>query len=139
MAVYGSSSVTVNCDDAGGTSRNMTQHTLDINGIEIETILEETHAFGDAWVESLAVGLRRMMDVVLGGLYDDTTTTGPDAVYSTVATGPTSTTRTFQVVYGAAKSTSAETHARKYRRILTRGQLHKYEATLNPTGVVTEA
>jgi hypothetical protein len=117
----------------------MTQHTLECNGVEIEAILEETHSFGDSWFESLAVGLRRMAPVVLMGLYDDTATTGPDVVYNSFPAGPSSATRTFTCLYGAAKSTSCETLLQKYKRMLSRGVLHKYETTLQPTGVVTEA
>lgn len=139
MAKYGSNSVTISVDDAGGTLRDMTQHTLDINGVEIEAILEESHSFGDAWFESLAVGLKRMADVVLGGLYDDTATTGPDVVYNNFPAGPSASTRTFTCAYGGSKSTSVESLLMKYGRKLQRGALHKYEATLRPTGAVTEA
>lgn len=139
MAKYGSNSVTVNYDNSGGTPVDMSQHTLDINGVEIEAILEETHSFGDSWFESLAVGLRKMADVVLGGFYDDAASTGPDVVYNAVVSGPTSATRTLQIIYGASKSTSVETLNMKYGRKLARGVLHKYEVTLRPTGTVTEA
>lgn len=139
MAKYGSNSVTINVDNSGGTPVDMSQHVLEINGIEIEAILEESHSFGDAWFESLAVGLRRMAPVVLGGFYDDAASTGPDVIFNAVANGPAATTRTFQVVYGASKSTSVETLIAKYGRKLSRGALHRYETTLQPTGAVTEA
>lgn len=139
MAKYGSNSVVVNYDNSGGTPVDMSQHTLDINGVEVEAILEETHSFGDSWFESLAVGLRRMADVVLGGLYDDAASTGPDVIYNAVVSGPTSTTRTLQIVYGSTKSTSVETLNMKYGRKLARGALQKYEVVLRPTGAVTEA
>lgn len=139
MAKYGSNSVTINVDNSGGTPVDMTQHTLDINDVEIETILEESHSFGDAWFESLATGVRRMAPIVMSGLYDDVAASGPDAMYVTTASGPSATTRTWQCVYGAAKSTSVETLIAKYGRKLGRGALHKYQVTLQPTGAVTEA
>jgi len=139
VAKYGSNSVVINYDNAGGTPVDMSQHVLDINGVEVEAILEETHSFGDAWFESLATGLRRMADVVLGGLYDDVGTTGPDVIFNAVTTGPAVATRTLQVVYGSTKSTTVETVNMKYGRKLARGALHKYEVTLRPTGAVTEA
>lgn len=139
MAKYGSNSVTFNFDNSGGTPVDMTQHTLECNGVEIEAILEESHSFGDAWFESLAVGVRRMAPVVKSGFYDDTASTGPDAMYNAVASGPTVTLRTWQCVYGAAKSTSVEMLIAKYGRKLARAVIHKYEVTLQPSGAVTEA
>lgn len=139
MAKYGSNSVTVNVDNSGGTPVDMTQHTLEINDVEIEAILEESYSFGDAWFESLAVGVRKMSPIVMSGFYDDTASSGPDAMYGTTASGPAQTTRTWQVIYGAAKSTSVETLIHKYGRKLGRGALHRYSVTLQPTGTVTEA
>jgi hypothetical protein len=139
VAKYGSNSVTINVDNSGGTPVDMTQHTLDINDVEIESILEESHAFGDSWFESLATGVRRMAPIVMGGLYDDTSSSGPNAMYATTASGPSETLRTWQCVYGSTKSTSVETLIAKYGRKLGRAALHKYSVTLQPSGAVTEA
>lgn len=139
MAKYGSNSVVINFDNSGGTPVDMSQHVLECNGVEIEAILEESHSFGDSWFESLATGLRKMAPVVLMGLYDDVSSTGPDVIFNAVFTGPSASTRTLQIVYGASKSTSVETLIAKYGRKLARGVLHKYEVTLQPTGAVTEA
>jgi len=139
LAKYGSNSVTINVDNSGGTPLDMTQHTLDINDVEIESILEESHSFGDSWFESLATGVKRMAPIVQGGLYDDTSSSGPDAMYVTTASGPSQATRTWQCVYGSTKSTSVEVLIAKYGRKLGRAALHKYSVTLQPTGAVTEA
>lgn len=138
MAKYASPSVVISCDDSGGTLRDMTQHTLECNGVEIEAILEESHSFGDSWFESLAVGIKRMAAVVLSGFYDDAATTGPDVVYNSFPSGPSASTRTFTCLYGSTKSTSSETILTKYKRMIARGVIHKYETTLTPTGTVTE-
>ncbi len=139
MAKYGSNSVTFEFDNSSGTLVDMSAHTLDINGVEIEAILEESHSFGDAWMESLATGLRKMADLVVGGFYDDTATTGPDVIYNAVFSSPADSTRTAKVTYGGSKTTSVETLIAKYKRTLSRGALHKYETTLRPSGAVTEA
>ena len=139
MAKYGSNSVTINFDNSGGTPVDMSQHVLECNGVEIEAILEESHSFGDAWFESLGTGLRKMAPVVLMGLYDDTSSTGPDAIFNAVNSGPSVSTRTLQIVYGSTKSTSVETLIAKYTRKIARQVLHKYEVTLQPSGAVTEA
>lgn len=139
MANYGSNSVQFNFDNSGGTPVDMTAHTLEVNDIEIESILEESYAFGKAWHESLAVGVRRMSPVVQGGLYDDAASTGPNVIYGTTASGPAQALRTWQCVYGSTKSTSVEMLIAKYVRKLARGALHKYSVTLQPVGTVTEA
>ncbi|MDP3717091.1 MAG: hypothetical protein Q8T13_04895 [Acidobacteriota bacterium] len=117
----------------------MTPHTLDIGGVEIEAILEESHAFGVSWVASLAVGLRKMNDLTVGGFYDDTASTGPNAVYNDVADGPSDSTRTAKTTWGGTKTTSVETWIKKFSRIAARGQITKYATLLAPTGTVTEA
>ena len=134
MAKYGSPSVTVTF---GGT--DMTQHTQTINGLDLESIMEESHSFGDSWFESLATGLKKFSDITLGGLYDDTVTTGPDAKYSVTASGPSTSTTTLVITYGGTKTTTASVFIKKYSRKLVRGSLHKYEVVLTPTGTVTEA
>lgn len=140
MAKYGSNSLIYEFDNSVGTLVDMTQHTLDIGGVEIEAILEESHSFGDAWVESLATGMRRMNDVTVGGFYDDTATTGPDAIYrDAVPTGPAATAREFKVTWGGSKTTLATTWVQKYSRIPGRMQLTRYSTLIKPTGAVTEA
>lgn len=139
MANYGPSSIIVQVDDSAGVLRVMTPYILSINDISIEAVMEETQSFGDAWRESLAVGVRFMGDIVLGGLFDDAASTGPDAIFIGVATGPTVATRTFSIAYGGTKTTSVETLIQKYVRKPDRNALTKFEATLRPTGAVTEA
>jgi len=140
VAKYGSPSVTINFDKSDGTTVvDVSQYITEINDVDVEALMEETHTFGDSWTESTPVGLRKMADIKLTGFYDDTATTGPDALFNAVASSPSSTTRTLQIVYGGTKSTSVETHIQKYSRKLDRGKLHKFTVTLQPTGTLTEA
>lgn len=117
----------------------MTAYVTSIGSVEIESLLEESHSFGDAWFESLATGVRRMSDVVLGGFFDDTSSTGPDAIWNAVADGPTATSRTLLITWGGSKTTSVEVLITKYSRTAVRNELTKFEVTLTPTGTVTEA
>lgn len=134
MANYGSNSVVVTF---GGT--NMTQHTQKINGIKISSILEQSTSFGDAWMESLATGMKKGEPVVLEGLYDDTATTGPDAKYSVTASGPGTTPTALVITYGGSKTTSYNVLIQDYERQLVVGSLHRYKVTLVPTGQISEA
>lgn len=141
MAKYGSPSLVIEFDNSGGTLVDITQHVLEINGVKISAILEESHSFGDAWFESLAVGLRKMAPVTIQGFYDDAASTGPDALFglANFPSGPAATTRTLRITWGSTKTTTVEMLIGDYERQATRGQIHRYAATLQPTGAVTEA
>lgn len=139
MAKYGSNSIVIEYDNAGGSLVDISQHVLEMNGIEIEALLEESHSFGDAWFEALSTGLRKLADITLSGFFDDVATTGPDVLFGgAFPTGPASTTRTFKITWGGTKTTSVETYLSKYKRVGKRGEVTKYEVTLRPTGAVTE-
>lgn len=134
MAKYGSPSVTITYN-----SQDITQYITDINDIDVESLMEETTTFGDDWAEHTPVGMFKMGDLKLKGFYDDTATTGPDALFNDLTQDPTSSAKTLVITYGGSKSTSVGTFIQKYSRKLDRGKLHKFEVTLQPTGDVTEA
>lgn len=138
MAKYGSSSVSINVDDSAGVARDLSQYIRNDVMVEIESILTESHAFGDSWVEQLAVGLRKLGAIPLEGFYDDTATSGPHVVLSDLATGPASITKTITIVWGGGKSVAVETLISKYARKASPGTLTGFSATLTPTGAVTE-
>lgn len=131
MATYGQSNLGIT---VGGTE--MKTHIQTINGLEIEALTEESDTFGDSWIENLYVGIRRAQPLVLGGFYDDTATTGPDAKFGTAVLG---TTVAVVVTWGGTKTSTFSALVQKYKRTPVRGQLHKYEVTLLPSGAVTEA
>ena len=135
MAKYGSAVTIVEFDNAAGALNVMTQHVDTINNVSVEAILAESHTFGDAWTEFLAVGVNRVPEVTLAGWYDDAATTGPDVIFN--APGNT-TTRTLKFTWGGSKTSSVETVIKSYRRIATRNELTRYEVVLQPTGTLTE-
>jgi len=139
MAKYGSNSLAIAVDNSSGSATTMTSYVTEINSVEIEAMLEESHSFGDAWFESLATGVRKASDLVLGGFFDDTSSTGPDAIFNAVASGPTASSRTVTITWGGSKTTSFEALITKYTRTASRNELTKFEVTLTPTGTVTEA
>jgi hypothetical protein len=140
MAKYGPSSIVIEYDNSGGTLTNISQYVLEINDVSVENILEETHSFGDSWEESLPIGVGKVAEVTLTGLYDDTASTGPDALFANrVPEGPGTTTRTLKITWGSTKTTSVETQLASYVRTADRGALTRWSATLQPTGAVTEA
>jgi hypothetical protein len=139
MAKYGSSSIVVAFDDSGGSPQTMTQYVTEINEVSVESLMEESHSFGDSWFEALPVGIRKMEPITLSGWFDDTSTTGPDAIFNAPAATVATSTRTLTITWGGTKTTSVECYIKKYTRQATRNQLTKYTVELQPTGTVTEA
>jgi hypothetical protein len=136
VAKYGPDDLVIEFDNSGGTLQNMSQYIREINGVEIEAILTDSHAFGDTWHEALAVGVSKVGDITLKGFYDDTASTGPDVIFNAVGN---TTTRTLKVTWGNTKTTSVETIIKKYSRMPKLDDLTGFEVILQPTGAVTEA
>jgi hypothetical protein len=134
VAVYGSDDVAIIFDNSAGTTVNVSQSILEISGIDLEAVLEESHTFGDSWVEQLFTGLKRGADITVKGFFDDDADTGFDFMFKNIGDG-----RTFQILYGAAKTTTAEVVIKNYRRMPTRGEITKAEAVLSLNGAVTDA
>jgi hypothetical protein len=139
MANYGQSSVVVAFDNSGGTPVTMTAYVQTINGVSVESLMEQSDSFGDSWQEFLPVGVRKNGDITLDGLYDDTATTGPDAIFNAPAATVATTTRTLTITFGGTKTYAVECYIKKYDRMVVRGKLHRYSVVLQPTGAATEA
>jgi len=143
MALSPPSGIKVEYDNSGGSPVDITQYVLTINDVSVESILEEVHPFGSTgnWEASMPVGVGKVGPVELGGLYDDTATTGPDALFAgRVPEVPgTAITRTLKITWRSGKYTNFETYLISYDRAADRNQLTKYKVKLQPTGAVTEA
>lgn len=134
MANFGSDDIVIVFDNSAGTTVNVSQSIQELNGIDVEALIEESHTFGDSWVEQLAVGVNKVGDITVKGLYDDDSDTGFNSMFKNIGE-----TRTFSVTWGSTKITSVEVVIKNYRRLPARGTLTKAEAVLAPTGAVTEA
>lgn len=135
MASYGSDDVVIEFDVTdGGSLTDISQYIQSINGIDVESIMEMSHTFGDAWEEHLPVGVKKMGEITLEGLYDD----GAN-VSGAFFTSAHTQTRTFKITYGSTKTTSVETWITKRSRKPQRNALTRFSVTLQPTGTVTEA
>ncbi len=129
----------ISVDDSSGTPRDITPYVLTINDIAVESVMEETHPFGVSWEESLGVGIGRMAPIELGGIWDDTASVGPDAVFSGAAPqDPSSQLRTVTITWRSGVTTAVETYVTSYTRTADRNALTKWSATLQPTADVTE-
>ena len=134
MTKYGSDQLTIEFDNAGGMLVDMTAHVTEINGLSVQAVLEESTPFGASWEESLYSGVKLADDVELTGFYDDTATTGPDAMFNALGA-----TRTLKLTWGGAKTSQVEAIIAQYDRNPAVKESTKYTVTLKPTGAVTEA
>ena len=135
MTKYGPSDIIITIDDASTSPIVMTAFIDEQSEAMLEAILEESHTFGKAWVEHLYTGIRRMGDVTFSGFYDDTGSTGPDAIFIGVGV----VTRTMKITWGGSKTTEVEAIIKSYVRSASRNGSTRFSATLTPTGTVTEA
>ena len=105
-----------------------------------EALIEQSDGFGASWFAQAYTGVRKMNDIQLDGMYDDTAVSGPDVIFNDVgnAAEAAGTTRGLRVTYGNSKSTLVETIIRKYTRHPVRGKLTAFSVTLVPTGAPTE-
>jgi hypothetical protein len=134
---YGSVDVLINYDAApGGTLSDVTQHVREIGGVKIENLTQETHSFGDPWIENTPTGVRRVPAIVIKGLFDTTAVTGPHVVFMPTSADvqPSAATRTLEVTFGDAKKFTVETRLQNYEVLAKNAALTEYAATLLPTG-----
>ena len=140
MANYGPADLKVEYDNVGQSLVDISAHVLTINDIDVENLTEEIRPFGDSWDKHAAIGVGRMPVVELGGVYDDTAATGPDALFGgRVPEGPATATRSLKLTWGSTKTTIVETILLTYRRTPDKNGLTRWTARLQPTGSVAEA
>lgn len=140
MANYGPADLTIEYDNAAGTLVDITAHVLSVNDVDVENITEEVRPFGASWDVHKAIGVGRMPVVEIGGVFDDTAATSPDALLANrVPEGPAASTRSLKFSWGGSKTTTVETVLLAYRRSVDKNGLTRWMARLQPTGSVTEA
>lgn len=146
MAKWNSSNIRIQFDRSDATTlTNMSSYITEFNGINIEAMLQESHTFGDSWVEKLFAGLNQIGDVTLKGFYDDTATTGPNAIFNDVGNVATTGTglRTLEITWDSvaqaagSRTFTVETIIKAYNRLPSRGGLTMFEAVLTCTGAPT--
>jgi hypothetical protein len=135
MAVYGFDDLILEIDGAvGGSLTALTTYCTEVSAFGIEAILEDSHTAGDSWMEKLFTGLKSASEFTVKGFYDDTATTGPDAMLINVGE-----VLSFKFTWGGGKTSAFECINRVYTREPARGAITKYTCTIAPTGAVTEA
>lgn len=134
MAQYNSSNIKIEIDvSVGGALQDITANVTEISGIKVSGGTVDSTPFGVSFPEVLATGMSTYSDITLKFFYDDTATTGMNAVFSPRGV------RSFKVTFGGSKSVACEVLITDYERIAKVGSVTSCSATLKPTGTVTEA
>jgi hypothetical protein len=132
MAKYGSPDVKIEVDNAGGTLVDLSAYIDDDISHEVEAVMEELLAFGATWPAQIATGVKRAPEITLGGMFDDTATSGPDVILNAVGA-----TRSVKITWGGSNTTDFEAVITKYSISASKGAMTRFEATLIPTGAVS--
>jgi hypothetical protein len=136
MATRNFSELIVKVDDTvGGALQSLAAWGLEMNGFETNAITERSDGFGKSWVENLFAGLREAKPVTLTMFYDDAAAPSPKTMF----VGKEGEQRTLEVTYGGTGKSTVETLIQTVKRLPKRGEMHKLEVTLLPTGAVVEA
>ena len=133
---HGSAEVTIALDDSGGTPRTITNYVLTMGALKITAGLQPSTAYGDSWEEILMTGVKKGEPIQLGGLFDDTATTGPHVVMGVPDSSPQASTRTLAIVVGNSKTFTAEGYITSYAVVAKEGALTEFDAVFHPTGSV---
>ncbi len=136
MALIGSPSVKFSVSSASGSTLMvpLTQYVDTINGVKINAMTQETHTFGDSWVENTFTGVKSVDDVTIAGFYDDIAS-GPHFYMG--QTSDVGAERQFEIDYGSSDIQHGSYVLLSYNRKPTRGELTRYESVLKISGAIT--
>lgn len=140
MAKFGSDVIKFTVSSASGTTvtHNLANYIDTINGFKLNSMLQESHAFGDAWVENLYTGIKSADDVTVGGFFDDVAASGPHALMG--QTSDLGAERNCEIDFtGTSDIVAFKYLLASYQRSPVRGELTRFEAVLKVSGAVTTA
>lgn len=136
MAKYSSPNMLVYVDNSVGALVDQTAYVKTIGGFAPVAETGEITTFGDAWREH-QMTIKSGGEFTLEGDYDDTATTGPNAIQNCI--GDTRSIRIYWAGSGAGQpKTEMEAICLKYERTAAVGALQGYKSTWKVTGAVTE-
>ena len=134
---YGIADVTVTLEDSpGGTARSIKEYIE--NGISASDMAEmvENTSLGKSWKTRIPTGVRDSDQITIAGDWDTTATTGSHVVLRQVAAdvSPQSVGRELVITFGGSKVWTRTVHLEKSTIKAVKGNVHKIEAVLTPTG-----
>lgn len=139
MTKYSSPSVEFEIDttDTGPITTNFADYITKIGDVTVGRPLIESTPFSASLAEYLLSVFKKYEPITIEGFYDDTASTGPDAVLN-IGKVTHAATRSFTLTIGGSKTVSGECWITEYKRTFTVGEYHGYAATIQPTGTITE-
>jgi len=122
-------------DSIGSADTNITAYVTKFAGLDIGKAAVDSTPFGVTAPEYLAGVLKSYSEFTIEGFYDDTATTGPNAIFNST----NAVARYFKVTWGNGKYTAGRCWITGYKRGTEVGGYQTYTATCQPTGTITEA
>jgi hypothetical protein len=126
----------VEVDDTGGTPRNLSPYLEEIEPLGPEVSFLDVTGLNDA-AQQVIAGVQSGREFALRGLFDDTATTGPDAVLSGIMG------QTVTVSYGPAGNSSGQRKVTgeflclSYHIISKVNNQVRFEARFKPDGALS--
>ncbi len=122
--------------DGGALSSGFTQYITKFGDIEVKKESIESTPFG-VTVESYLQGIiKRHEPIAFGGFWDDTVSTGPDAILN-IDKVVHAVTRTYEITLKAGKTVGGECWIETYKVTFETGTYHVYESSIRFTSTVT--
>lgn len=103
-----------------------------IDGVNLEALLTESHAFGDSWAEALYVGVRKLNPFSIEGFYDDVAASGPHLLWGQAT--DVGAERYIEMDWGSSDVLNGRVLVKSYERQTMRDDLTKYKVEFQPTG-----
>ena len=122
---------------ASTTIVDLSQYVDTIGDVDITPMVNETHTFGDSWVERTYTGVRGTNPIVVEGYYDDAAASGPHAILGNASDMGAE--RNFEIDFGASDVVNGKVILTGYNRLPKRGELTRYRSTWTPTGALGTA
>jgi hypothetical protein len=128
MAKYNGSNFKVSWNATDITSMVLDPITFSRDGV-----VEDTTPYSVTDQQQTYAGMNKLPDITIGGLYDDTVTTGSDALFNQVGVS-----HTIMYTWGGTKTTSLNGIIKSYQRIAGVGKVTRFKAVIAQSGPVTE-
>lgn len=128
----------IDVSDGGALSSGFTAYLTKIGDCEVSKGTVVSTPFGVSASEYLLGVIKDYPAFTIEGFYDDTASTGPDAILN-IGSVTHAVTRSFSLTFGNSKSVSGECWITAYKRTQAVGEYQGFTATLQPTGTITES
>jgi len=144
VAKHGSNEVDFQIDIADGGSLStagaagFSQYITKIGDYTVNREAKEATPFGVVDEQWLIGVMKKREPLTIEGWYDDTASSGPDAILN-IGRITHAATRSVVLTFASGKTVSGEVWIEKYTRTLEIGEYHGFQAQLRFTGTITEA